>query len=463
MGVFRLGVRFALVALALGAAALTAYIGSASPAVVADPIRPAASSAPALAAGADRVTALPTLGAVTQPQFAGYASVRASECSDLLCSHQSGLFYWLVGQTAHYRARPTLLWTNGGPGASSMYGFFSENGPYDFNPAGGLVPNANSWSGAANYLVFDHPLGVGLSSPIGGRYAQNLRQGIDQLHTALGHVIDRHGLWRSPLFLSGESYGGTYVPVLAQQILDANRHARRPIDLRGIVIVDGWVDPEVQVSTTATYALSHGLISAAQKLVLDHIFARCRRAMRGGPPSSLRAGQICQSIQDKIAAMSGRWLGNIGMTGDISYTPIETYLNRRDVRAAIHARPGGRFSLGSDRISRLYARGVMDPYGGVVGELLARHLPVMVISGLNDAKDANFLGTRKWLAQLRWRGAARYRASVPRRWTSAGVVLGYIRSGGGLTSVEALNTGHLAPRDQPKLIDLIQRFMATHR
>ncbi len=104
----------------------------------------------------------------------------------------------------------------------------------------------------------------------------------------------------------------------------------------------------------------------------------------------------------------------------------------------------------------------MDPYADVVGELLARHLPVMVISGLNDAKDANFLGTRKWLATLRWRGATRYRAAVRKQWKIKGVVLGYIRTGGGLTSVEALNTGHLAPRDQPKLIDLIQRFMARH-
>jgi vitellogenic carboxypeptidase-like protein len=443
----RLALRVVLVSLALSAAALTTYIASASPAVVAD---------------SDRVTALPVLGPVTQPQFAGYASVGTAACADILCSRQPGLFYWLVGQSADYRSRPTLYWTNGGPGASSMYGFFSENGPYKLSPAGRLVSNPDSWSKVANYLVFDHPLGVGMSFPTDGDYTQNLRQGIGQLHAALGHVISRHGMQRSPLFLSGESYGGTYVPLLAKQILDANRSGQQPINLRGMIIVDGWVDPELQVSTTATYALTHGLITDSQKRVLDRVFVQCQRAMRGGPPSSLRAGRICQSIQDKIAAMSGRWLGNIGMTGDIDYTPIEKYLNRPDVRAAIHAKPGGRFSLGSDEISRLYARGVMDPYGDVVGELLARHLPVMVISGLNDAKDANFLGTRKWLATLRWRGAARYHAAVRKQWKVKGVVLGYIRTGGGLTSVEALNTGHLAPRDQPKLRNLIQQFMARH-
>ncbi len=435
-------------ALALSAAALTAHLVLAAPRV---------------RTGSDRITSLPTLGPVSQPQFAGYASVTSANCSDLKCTRQAGLFYWLVGQTAHFQARPTLLWTNGGPGASSMYGFFSENGPYTVAPSGSVVPNANSWSRAANYLVFDHPLGVGMSFPFRGRYSQNLRQGIGQLREALGHVVKRHELQRSPLFLAGESYGGTYIPVLAQQILNANRHARQKINLRGIIIVDGWVDPEVQVSTTATYAVTHGLISEADKVVLDRVYARCRRAMRGGPPSSPRAGRICQSIQDKIAAISGRWLGNIGQTGDINYTPIEKYLNRPDVRRAIHAKPGPRFTLGSDRIGQLYERGVMDPYGNVVAQLLARHLPVMVISGLDDAKDANFLGTRKWMATLRWPGAAQYRAAGRKRWKSGGLVLGYTRTGGGLTSVEALNVGHLAPRDQPKLIDLIRKFMASHR
>lgn len=429
------------------AAALTAHIGSASSPLV---------------GGADRVETLPTLGPVAQPEFAGYAPVTAAECPDLLCSGRSALFYWLIGQTTDYRARPTLFWTNGGPGASSMYGPFSENGPYTVSPSGGLVPNPHSWSKAANYLMFDHPLGVGLSFPVGGRYAHNLRQGIGQLYVALGHVIKRRGLRRSPLFLSGESYGGTYVPLLAKQILDGNRAGRQHIELRGIIILDGWVDPEIQVSTTTEYALTHGLISAAQKVALDRVFSQCQRAMRGGPPSSVRAGRICQSIADKISLISGRWLGNLGMTHDIDYTPIERYLNRPDVRAALHARPGGRFSLGAEQIYKLYDRGIMDPYGSVVAELLARHLPVMVITGLDDAKDANFLGTRKWLATLRWRGAGRYRASVPRRWKSGGVVLGYMRSGGGLTSVEALNAGHLAARDQPKLIDLIRQFMASH-
>jgi vitellogenic carboxypeptidase-like protein len=418
-------------------------------------------AAPAVAAvpdGADRVTSLPTLGPVTQPQFAGYASASAVACADLRCSDRPGLFYWLVGRDESYRTRPTILWSNGGPGASSFYGLLSENGPYDFGPGDVLRPFAGSWTSVANYLMFDHPLGVGMSFPYKGRIAKDLRQGTDQLAAAVGQVVRRDGLERSPLYLTGESYGGTYMPLLAQRLLDT----RSGVKVGGVVIADGWVAPEVQVGSTADYAVQHGLISAAQKKPLDRLYARCRKAMRDSVPSSLRAGRICQSIQDRIAEISGRWLGNIGQDDDVDYTPIERYLNRPDVREAIHARTDGTFTLGSDAIAKRYARGVMDDYTKVVADLLDRGVPVMVFTGLDDAKDANFLGVRRWVARMRWKGAARYARAPQRQWRpdgAKGQVLGYQRSGGGLTVLEVLNAGHLAARDEPKLAVAMRDFM----
>ena len=120
---------------------------------------------------------------------------------------------------------------------------------------------------------------------------------------------------------------------------------------------------------------------------------------------SLRSGTVCQSIQDKIAAWSGRYLANIAQTGDIDYGPIEAYLNRPDVRRAIHARQGPKFTLSSDRVYKQYARGVMRNYAPVVAKLLDRGIPVMVISGLNDGKDTNFLAARRWISKMSWRKA----------------------------------------------------------
>ncbi len=436
--------------------AITAVVA----ALLACAIAPVAS---AVAYDADRVAALPTLGPVSMPEFAGYASASPTPCANLLCTDRAGLFYWMFGRSANYASQPTILWSNGGPGSSSFYGPLTENGPYDFDGAGGLVPNPDSWTQAANYLFFDHPLGVGLSFPFHGQIARSMSQGIGELYNALLHVVARRGLQRSPLFLTGESLGGTYMPLLAQRILDGQKRSVTHIRLGGVIIAAGFVDPLVQVSTTAQYAYDHGLISARQKATLDQVLARCRRLMRGPPPSSPAATNTCFSIQSKIADMSGRYLANIGQTGDIDYTPLLNYINRPDVRRALHAKPNGKFSLYSPPVGKAYERGGMDSYLNVVAELLRRGVPVMVITGLGDAKDTNLLGTRAWISRLRWPGAGRFGAAPRRQWHKGGVVLGYVRTGGGLTTLDVIGAGHLAVRDQPRILDQVRAFMARSR
>ena len=166
-----------------------------------------------------------------------------------------------------------------------------------------------------------------------------MSQGIGELYNALVHVVARRGLERSPLYLTGESLGGTYMPLLAQRILDGQKRSSTHLRLGGVIIAAGFVDPLVQVSTTAQYAYDHGLIDARQKAMLDQVLARCRRLMRGPPPSSPAATNTCFSIQSKIADWSGRYLANIGQTSDIDYTPLINYVNRPDVRRALHANP----------------------------------------------------------------------------------------------------------------------------
>ena len=44
-----------------------------------------------------------------------------------------------------------------------------------------------------------------------------------------------------------------------------------------------------------------------------------------------------------------------------------------------------------------------------------------------------------------------------------GVVLGYVQRGGGLTTLDVIGAGHLAVRDQPKILDQVVAFMKSSR
>ena len=46
------------------------------------------------------------------------------------------MFYWLFKNTSLDDSAPLILWLNGGPGSSSMFGLFLENGPLRVTKAG---------------------------------------------------------------------------------------------------------------------------------------------------------------------------------------------------------------------------------------------------------------------------------------------------------------------------------------
>ena len=116
----------------------------------------------------------------------------------------------------------------------------------------------------------------------------------------------------------------------------------------------------------------------------------------------------------------------------------------------------GEFTFYSERIGKNYEIGGQDSYAGTVEEVLAAGVKVMVISGLNDAADVNFLGTGAWLNELRGNAAAAFKAAPTTQWKPGDEVLGYVQDGGTLSWVKVLNAGHIAVMDQPRLIDLIR-------
>ena len=59
---------------------------------------------------------------------------------------------------------PVVVWLQGGPGASSMFGLLEIHGPIQaegFNPTL-AVKNDYTWNKKANMLYIDNPIGAGL-------------------------------------------------------------------------------------------------------------------------------------------------------------------------------------------------------------------------------------------------------------------------------------------------------------
>jgi carboxypeptidase C (cathepsin A) len=112
-----------------------------------------------------------------------------------------------------------VFWTNGGPGCSSVGGgLFSESGPFRPNAAGGLSPNPWTWSSAANMLYVEQPAGVGFSySNNTADYTVGDARAADDVFWFLqGFMKAFPQFAAAPLWITGESYGGHYVPSIAR-------------------------------------------------------------------------------------------------------------------------------------------------------------------------------------------------------------------------------------------------------
>lgn len=389
---------------------------------------------------ADQVLRLPGLGKVSNTQFAGYASIHPNGIVPPKAADER-LFYWFAGAD-NYAKKPTMLWSNGGPGSSSFWGFFLENGPYQITPDGHkLKASPASWTQHFNYMIFEHPLSVTLSvAKKASSIPRTVEEGIAQLYQALLNFLDLHPeIVANPIILAGESYAGTYLPLLAQAII--KNKTRHKIDLQMVVLCDAWVDPYTQMATDTTYAHSHGLISAEQKKALDKEYAK-------------KLPQINAAIQ-KIC---GCYMTNIAQSADPSFDPIITYLNRADVRKALHV-PADYPPLKdnwSKQIAKNYAPLVNESYVHTVQALLNAGVKLRIVSGLNDAKDCNFLGTEAWLQKLKGKAATEFKAAAAVQWKDEKKnVLGFSQGKGQLGWLKVLNAGHMAARDQPKLVNYL--------
>ena len=168
---------------------------------------------------------------------------------------------------------PVLLWLNGGPGASSLLGFYDELGPFGIGPKLDIEPRAVSWNNDAHLLALDNPLGVGYSHTASlARMATNQTTVGADLCEAMAQFFKLFPQLRAnPFYATGESYAGKYIPAVAYTIHERNKAVppAERINLAGIAIGDGAFDPATQFTGFGPLLFNIGLADTRAAKVYD--------------------------------------------------------------------------------------------------------------------------------------------------------------------------------------------------
>ncbi|XP_059067273.1 serine carboxypeptidase-like 45 [Cryptomeria japonica] len=335
------------------------------------------------------------------------------------------LFYYFVQAETNPTSRPLALWLNGGPGCSSLgYGAFMEHGP--FRPKGSVLENnMYSWNLEANLLYVESPLGVGFSysnTSSDYEYQNDTLTAEDNLKFLLNWYEKFPEFKDVDFYITGESYGGHYVPQLAILVLDYNKSPNiTPIKLKGIAIGNPLLEMEISINN-GEFLWSHGLISdqtyqldqdvcnTSRMWLEDYVIGKESQACidvynrENGEIGSVNnydvilgnclAAQADHAVQTTASGKLGKLQKKIKENFDFADPCIEdeiySYFNREDVQKALHANTTGlsypwtmcqsqRATLHYDEGNR--AISILP----VLSDLLKSGLPIMLFSGDQDA------------------------------------------------------------------------------
>jgi serine carboxypeptidase-like clade 2 len=428
----------------------------------------------------DQITSLPGLNPpATFKQYAGYINVNNATGRNL--------FYWFVESQRSPANDPVVLWLNGGPGCSSLGGFFEELGPFFPQEDGTLAVNPYSWNKVANVIFLESPSGVGFSySTDRADYTVGDVRTANDSYNFLLKFFQRYPQFaKNPFWVTGESYGGHYVPNLAKRILDGNKQSAQQINFSGFMAGNAWTDPRFDNYGAAFYWFSHAIISEDTFIGLN---TTCDYSKVG--PLSSTSQDACDDFQDRATEEMGnidiydiywdvclksshpgaalmRHLARAGSRHSriakhaLTYNPciddfLTAYLNKPEVKSAIHANPAIKWAGCSDIIDYSY-QDLLQSMLPVYRELLAAKIKILVYSGDVDA-IVPVTGTRFWLKELNLPVVSPWKPWIG----SSKQVAGYATVYNGLTFATVRNAGHLVPGTQPeRALDMFSRFLSN--
>uniref|UniRef100_K3WZY3 Carboxypeptidase n=1 Tax=Globisporangium ultimum (strain ATCC 200006 / CBS 805.95 / DAOM BR144) TaxID=431595 RepID=K3WZY3_GLOUD len=400
--------------------------------------------------------------AIEFDQFAGHLELETKE----------KLFYWYTESQTDPASDPIVLWLNGGPGCSSINGFFTENGPFVVQPDLSLKVNPYGWNRKANIVWVDSPAGVGFSTPLQNAEYYNDDVVADRLHQFVGTFFQKYPeLQRRDFYITGESYGGMYIPYLVDRIVNA---PIANVTLKGFAIGNPLTDNTIDGNAYLDYYLSHALISrsnyAKAQQDCEHNVAqcmftpvncteKCQTAVDEAFAASDKKefnhyyiyGDACLLKNSQAAALHYRddrkpaVVTHRGVIGPCASSYTDSYLNQPDVQLALHVEGSPvQWVDCQPFISKYFTKSLssLPKYRNILG----KGLKALIYSGDADSV-VNFIGTERWITQD---GLNLTEVGPWRSWLGPDKqIAGYVQDFDGLTFKTIKGAGHMVPAVRP--------------
>lgn len=393
--------------------------------------------------------------------YSGYITVNPQ--------YNSNLFFWFVPSLSDPQNAPVILWLQGGPGTTSLLGFFAEHGPYRVAEGSTRAEFRQlTWAQRYSMLYVDQPVGAGYSfTENEAGYARNMTdvgrdmlEFLQQFFTLFGELADNE------FYLSGESYAGKYVPTVGAAIHENADTMRVKINFQGIAYGNGITDP-VNMLDIGEFSYGIGLIDRSAANYMTRVAGEAIKYIRSGQTGL--ASQIMDSLFFGIATNTTFFKNVTGFEfyynylydiepKDVRY--YKQFVSRPEMRRALH--------VGEQVFST--TRDVV--YGHFVDDFLRSAVPQLTVLLENGYRVLVYSGpldiavpttqSEQFLSRMAWSRADRWAHEPQKIWRSADgqKLLGYKKTVDNLSFVVVRNSGHMVPYDQPEaMLELLTAFI----
>ncbi|KAG1845213.1 Alpha/Beta hydrolase protein [Suillus tomentosus] len=293
-------------------------------------------------------TSLPLVDFDVGPSWAGLLPISNSP------NETRQLYFWFFPPGPEGSLDDLIFWTNGGPGCSSLEGLLQENGPFSW-AWGQAKPTVNqqSWTNLSSVLWVEQPNEDDVATQLVGFFQQFLE------------VFSE--LKGKKLYLTGESYAGTYVPYIANYIYE--NPTQLDLSLQGIWISDPSISWDVvQEIPAVDFVNKHAGLFSFNRTYMDYLNekgATCNytgymdqyvtyppKGLLPLPGDSVEFAEGCDVWDDifnnaliinpafnvfRIWDTYPILWDVLGFPGSFPQTQSPIYFNRTDVKKAIHA------------------------------------------------------------------------------------------------------------------------------
>ncbi|RWR98994.1 putative serine carboxypeptidase CPVL-like protein [Dinothrombium tinctorium] len=326
-----------------------------------------------------------------------------------------------------------MLWLGGGPGSSSLFALFNENGPVIVNEELNLSKREYAWTNQLSMLYIDNPVGTGFSfTEHEAGYARNQNDVARNLYNALQQFFTLFSELRSnDFYVSGESYAGKYVPAIAHEIYK-ERH-RANISLKGVAIGAGYCDPEIMINY-GDFLHQIGLIDESQRAYFIEQQNKTIELMKSGHYEE--AFKVIDALIDGEFTSPSYFTQVTGITCYLNFlwtnapecfSYYQKYLNLGHVRKALHV---GKLSFNDE--NKVVAKYLIDDFlrsvKPWVAELMNNYKVLMYTGQLDIIVPSTFI--EKFLRSIEWKHRNEYLSAERKIWkidSCKDEVAGYIK------------------------------------